>query len=325
VDWFTAAGAVAFEIPGIPKGEDKLYEYVLPKKNFVKAFVPHLVDIMREGFVSACGITAEELDKDPGKLAMAIEFRFLQGVIRGAMPSQSSFYVAPIPAPKDVDELRGEAKALTVESLTDLQKALLQAQNAGIPAFVIGNEESDAYLQYQFAQMFDCKTLYESFLKEDITSEEMLTRLREATTLALGMPPGWSKEDPNKAAEKLTYAWPRPLWLRIGGGPSLVDLSEVLNTDTERYTPSIFSKPDMDELFKVNLIDRLTAQNMKKNPERRKGFALWMSTTLAVDKVFKSKLTSGLPYFKKFRFIIFQPTPDRPESQLSLADIKFDF
>ena len=90
----------------------------------------------------------------------------------------------------------------------------MQAQIAGIPVFVIGNEESEAYLKYQYACMFDCKTLWESVLKEDITPEDMLAKLREATAVAAGMPPGWSTEDPGQeTTETLAYTWPRPLWL----------------------------------------------------------------------------------------------------------------
>jgi len=103
-----------------------------------------------------------------------------------------------------------------------------------------------------------------------------------------------------------------------------VNLSEVVNAETEGYTPSIFFKPEMKELLKAKLIDRLTQQSMDNDHERRSSFALWMSTTVPVEKVFKSKLTTGLPHFKKFRFIVFRPTPERPESRLSLADISFE-
>ena len=78
----------------------------------------------------------------------------------------------------------------------------------------------------------------------------------------------------------------------------------------------------MDEFFKAKLIDRLVNEG-SKDIEGRRSFSLWMSTTYPVDKVFKCKLTSGLPQFKKFRFIVFRTTPDRPESSFSLADIKF--
>ena len=102
-----------------------------------------------------------------------------------------------------------------------------------------------------------------------------------------------------------------------------MDLSEIVNADTKGYSPDIFLKPDVDELFKSNLIDRLVMKEMGKDPPRRQSFSLWMSTTYPADKVFDCKLKNGLPHFRKFRFIVFRPTPDRPESSLSLADINF--
>ena len=62
---------------------------------------------------------------------MAIEYRFLQGVIRGFMPKHDkTFHVEPFPIPKlgnstVPDELRGEENQLTVETLSDLQKGIL--------------------------------------------------------------------------------------------------------------------------------------------------------------------------------------------------------